>query len=114
MAYQINKWSGTALTILEDGTINTTTDLTLVGRNYAGYGEYQNENFLFLLENFAGQEPPPKPVPGQIYYNTTNKTVNVYDSTGWKAIANAQVAARIQDILYLQLPNVCEAMWSHD
>ncbi len=97
MAYQVNKWNGEQLTVLEDGTINTTTDITLVGRNYAGYGEYQNENFLFLLENFAANEPPSKPVTGQIWYDTNTKTLNVYDSSitsavKWKAIANAQVS----------------------
>jgi asparaginyl-tRNA synthetase len=53
MAYIINRFSGQQLVVLEDGTLNTTTSVGLVGRNYTGYGEIQNENFLFLLENFA-------------------------------------------------------------
>ena len=53
MAYVINRSDGTAFTTLQDSTIDTTSSLTLVGRNYIGYGEIQNENFLFLLENFS-------------------------------------------------------------
>ena len=49
MAYTINKYNTTQLAVVEDGTINQTTDLKLVGKNYAGYGEIQNENFVFLL-----------------------------------------------------------------
>ena len=50
MAYQVDKFNGTFLTSVEDGTIDTTTDIRFVGKNYAGYGEVQNENFLHLLE----------------------------------------------------------------
>ena len=53
MAYIINKTNGTQIAVVEDGTIDQTTDLKLVGKNYAGYGEIQNENFVHLLENFA-------------------------------------------------------------
>ena len=51
MAYTINKYNAAQLTIVQDGTIDQTTDIKLVGKNYAGYGEVQNENFVFLLEN---------------------------------------------------------------
>ena len=44
MAYIINKFSGGQLVVLEDGTLDTSTSLGLVGRNYVGYGEIQNEN----------------------------------------------------------------------
>ena len=53
MAYTINRYNGTVLTTVADGTVDTSTDLTFIGKNYAGYGEKQNENFLYLLENFA-------------------------------------------------------------
>ena len=54
MAYTIDRYSGVTLTTVEDGTVDQTTDIKLVGKNYAGYGEIQNENFLHLLENFRG------------------------------------------------------------
>ena len=53
MAYIINLTNGTQLTSVEDGTIDPSTTLKLVGKNYAGYGEIQNENFVHLLENFS-------------------------------------------------------------
>ena len=52
MPYIINKTNGQQLTIVQDASVDQTTDLTFVGRNYAGYGEIQNENVLKLLENF--------------------------------------------------------------
>ena len=68
MAYTINKFDTSQLAVVEDGTIDQTTDIKLVGKNYAGYGEIQNENFVFLLENFAGANQPPKPVSGQVWF----------------------------------------------
>ena len=56
MAYTINKSDGTVLTTIIDGTVDTTTDLSLIGKKYSGYGEAQNENFVKLLENFSSQD----------------------------------------------------------
>lgn len=92
MAYIINRFSGVQLTVLEDGTIDTSTSLNLVGRNYTGYGEIQNENFLFLLENFSNINPPSRPLSGQTWFNTSNSTLNVYDGSNWKAVGSAVVA----------------------
>ena len=60
MAYIVNRFNGTQLTVVEDGTIDQTTDIKFVGRNYSGYGEVQNENYLHLLENFSGTSAPVK------------------------------------------------------
>jgi hypothetical protein len=89
MAYVINKFNGVQLVVLDDGTLDTTTSLGLVGRNYVGYGETQNENFVFLLENFANESPPSRPLVGQIWFNTTNNTAYAYDSTQWNPIGSA-------------------------
>ena len=63
MAYKINNTFGTLIVTLADGTIDTpTTDLTLIGKGYAGYGELIGENFLKLLENFANTSAPSKPI----------------------------------------------------
>ena len=61
MAYIINLTNGTQLTSVEDGTIDQSTTLKLVGKNYAGYGEIQNENFVHLLENFSSANQPASP-----------------------------------------------------
>jgi hypothetical protein len=89
MAYIVNKFSGAQLIVLEDGTIDTSTSLGLVGRNYVGYGETQNENFVFLLENFANQSPPSRPLQGQIWFNTTTNLTYVYDGVNWNPIGAA-------------------------
>ena len=93
MAYVINKFSGEQLVVLSDGTLDTTTSLGLVGRNYVGYGETQNENFVFLLENFANTSPPSRPLTGQIWFNTTDDTAYTYDGSQWNPIGAATVSA---------------------
>jgi hypothetical protein len=78
MAYTILKSNGTTLTTIADGTINTTaSSLGLPGRNYAGYGNVLDTNFVHVMENFANTSPPPNPIQGQLWYNTNNNTLNI-------------------------------------
>ena len=93
MAYTINKFNGTELVVLEDGTIDTSTSLGLVGRNYVGYGETQNENFVFLLENFANTAPPARPLKGQTWFNSTTSLLYVYDGTKWAIVGAAVLSS---------------------
>ena len=92
MAYIINRFSGQQLVVLEDGTLDTSTSLGLLGRNYTGYGETQNENFLFLLENFANENPPSRPITGQTWYNTDVGALNVYNGTAWTPVGSAVIS----------------------
>jgi len=83
MAYTIVKSDGTVLTTIADGTINTTsTSLGLPGRNYAGYGQALDTNFVHQLENFADNTPPPNPLRGQLWFNTNNSTLYVCPADG--------------------------------
>ena len=93
MAYTINKYNTNQLTIVQDGTLDQTTDLKLVGKNYAGYGEIQNENFVFLLENFAGGNQPPRAITGQIWFDTTNSKLKFNDGTKWRTTGGAEISA---------------------
>jgi hypothetical protein len=97
MPYTIDKYNGTTIAVVEDGTIDTTLDIKLIGKNYAGYGEVQNENFVHLLENFAGANQPPRPISGQLWYDTANKKLKFYDSTTarWKTTGGAEVSPTI-------------------
>jgi len=83
MAYTIVKSDGSVLTTIADGTINTTsTSLGLPGRNYAGYGQTLDTNFVHQLENFADTTPPPNPLTGQLWYNTNANTLYVCPTDG--------------------------------
>jgi hypothetical protein len=92
MAYQVDKFNGTFLTSVEDGTIDSTTDLRFVGKNYAGYGEVQNENFLHLLENFANTTQPPKSILGQIWYDSASRRLKFYNGSQYKVAGGAEVS----------------------
>ena len=89
MAYQIDRYNNTLLTTVEDGTVDQTTDLKFIGKNYAGYGEIQNENMLFLLENFSGTVAPPRALTGQLWYDTAGAKLKFYDGNTWKASGGA-------------------------
>jgi len=94
MPYTIDKYNGTTVAVVEDGTIDSTLDIKLIGKNYAGYGEVQNENFVHLLENFAGTSAPPRPVSGQIWYDASTKKIKFYDATSgrWRTAGGAEVS----------------------
>jgi microcystin-dependent protein len=93
MPYNVNYTNTDRLPItVNDSTNNTETSLTFPGRNQTGYGQYIAENFLRLLENFANDDTnePVNPTEGQLWFNTSNKTLLIYDGTSWKAASNIQ------------------------
>ena len=92
MAYIINRTNGTQLTVVEDGTIDQTTDLKLVGKNYAGYGEIENENLVSLLENFSSSQSPARPISGQIWFDSSNSKLKFYDGTKFRTTGGAEVS----------------------
>jgi hypothetical protein len=89
MAYTINQFNGNVLTTLTDGTINQSFTVTLVGKNYSGYGAFLDENFIWLMENFANSTAPANPLVGQLWYDSGIKTLKVYDGTNWKNISSS-------------------------
>lgn len=87
MSYTIQKTNGSTLVTVPDTEVNTTYGITLIGRNYSGYGVFLNDNFVSLLENFANGTPPATPVTGQLWFNTTNKLLQIWNGAAWKPIA---------------------------
>jgi len=89
MSYIINNSRGQIVAVVPDGTVNNTdTDLSLVGRGLTDYGTFENENYVFLLENFASPSAPVRPILGQLWYNASTDVLSSYTSTGsWAAIA---------------------------
>lgn len=93
MAYTINKTSGTVLATIADGTIDNTTDLTLVGKNYSGYGEAFNENYVALLENFSNSTAPTSPLAGQLWWDSSNALLKVYTGSTFKTVSSSTASA---------------------
>jgi hypothetical protein len=91
MPYNINKYDGTLVAVVEDGTVDNTLDISLIGRNYAGYGEVQNENIVHLLENFASGSEPPRKITGQIWYDTRVKKLKFFDGNKFKSAGGTEI-----------------------
>lgn len=93
MAYTINLTDGSIFATIADGTINTSSSMTLVGKNYAGYGEFLDENFIHLLENSADSTAPGAPLTGQIWWDSGSNVLYVWSGDAWKRIGGATASA---------------------
>jgi hypothetical protein len=93
MAYTINLTNGNVFATITDGTYNQSSSVTLVGKNYAGYGEFLDENFIQLLENFANSTAPTAPLIGQIWWDSINKLLKVYNGTTFKTVGFVSASA---------------------
>lgn len=118
MAYNINKTDGSQLTELLDNTIDqTSTDLTLIGKNVSNYGEVLNENFIKLLENFSSTTPPNFPTKGQLWYDANENRLKIYDGTQFKTsggpiVASSQPTGLVQGDIWIN--NVSNQMFFYD
>lgn len=93
MSYTIKKTNGQTLLSLPDGTIDTSTGLFLVGKNYRGYGEFIGDNFVRLAENLANVTPPNNPLTGQLWFNTNNATLNLFNGSTFKQVMSMITSA---------------------
>ena len=92
MVYTVNKTNSSASPnsyTVQDGVVHAQTDLSLIGKGYAGYGELIAENFLHLLENFSNSISPTKPISGQLWYDATNSRLKVWSGTTWAPLGGA-------------------------
>jgi hypothetical protein len=106
MPYTINRTNGAKITVVQDGTINNSSlDIVLIGKNYSGYGEAFNENFVKLIENFSNTTRPKKPLSGQLWFDSTSKKIKVYNGSIFKSIGvieteRPQSGSNIGDLYY--------------
>jgi hypothetical protein len=103
MSYILNKTTGQLLINLQDGTADgpdinpglNVSDLDLFGKNYPLYGQYLDENFVKLLQNFANTTPPSAPLEGELWYdisNSQNQILRIYNGTSWLPVTPVWVA----------------------
>ena len=93
MAYTINKTDGTVVATITDGTIDTSTSLTLFGKSYSGFGELLNENLVRLLENQTSTATPTVPLKGELWFDANTNQLKVYDGTSFKPTGGAKSQA---------------------
>lgn len=93
MAFTINLTDGSIFATIPDGTINTNSSMTLIGKNYTGYGEFLDENFIHLLENGSNTTPPTAPLTGQLWWDKNNSLLKVYNGSTFKTISAATASA---------------------
>jgi hypothetical protein len=94
MAYQINKTDGTIVATVADGQIDDrSTAITLIGKNYSGFGEIFNENLIQLLENFADSTPPDNPIRGQIWFDSSQSKLKVYNGLDFVPVSSATISS---------------------
>ena len=89
MSYIINNSRGNIVAVIPDGSVNTSTSLTLIGQGVTSYGTDQNENLVYLLENFASPTAPSTPILGQLWYDSSSDSMYSYSSANvWVVLAN--------------------------
>lgn len=115
MAYNINLSDGTSLVPggLADGSIDNkiVSSLVLIGKNYAGYGEFLNENFIQLMENFSKSSAPVAPLQGQIWWDSSDKVLKVWNGSVWKISTGATSATSSNRPSGDELSNVGGDLW---
>ena len=90
MSYIVTKTDGTVLTTIIDGTKDdSSSSITLLGRNYSNYGQFVANDFVQMLENFSYETAPLNPLKGQIWWKRDSNLLQVYTGTAWKVIGNA-------------------------
>lgn len=94
MAYIVNKTDTNILATVPDGQVDQlSSSLTLIGKNYSGFGEFLNENFVKILENFANNSAPLRAIRGQLWYDTAEQRIKVYTGNEFKSVGSAALTS---------------------
>jgi len=92
MATNIFNYDGSLRTTIADGAIDSTTSIAMPGRGYLNYGEPVNQDMLWVMQNFANTSAPIAPIAGQLWYNTSNQILYVYNGTAWLSASGAIIS----------------------
>ena len=93
MSYTITLTDGAVFATIADGTINTSSSMTLVGKNYAGYGQFINDDIIRLLESGSNTTPPGAPLTGQLWFDSSAGLLKIYNGTVFKTISAATASS---------------------
>lgn len=90
MTYTIKRTDGTDLVTIPDQTIDTATlgTISLVGKGAVHYGTAFAENFVYMLENFSSPEAPVNPLRGQLWYDSGDSVLKVFNGSIWRNVAD--------------------------
>ena len=55
--------------------------------------QYINENYIALLENFASTSAPSNPISGQLWYDTSDQRLKIYNGTTFRVAGGPSVGA---------------------
>ena len=78
---------GKSTIVIPDETTNSSTSLVLVGAGELNFGAAHQQDFMWLLENFASAGThPANPTIGQQWYDTSTQTMSFYNGTTWTAL----------------------------
>jgi len=91
MSYTLTVVNRSPITI-QNGATDSSTSLTLVGKNYPNYGQIIEQDLINLMQNFAGSSQPVNPVTGQLWWSTTSNNLQVYNGTTFKIVGGATVS----------------------
>lgn len=93
VAYTITKTDGSTLVTVPDTERNDDYGVTLIGRNYSGYGVFLNDNFVALMENFSNDTAPGTPLDGQLWWKNDENTLRVWQGSTWKTLGFSAVTS---------------------
>jgi hypothetical protein len=109
----------TAISVANNSLDTNSTSLVLTGKGVSNWGEIQQENFIRLLDNFASKTAPLSPTIGQVWFDSVNNMLKVWDMTqqwipiGSVVVSSTQPAGAMdgmlwynsaETILYMKIP----------
>lgn len=105
MPYTITLSNGsTQISVADDAIDNSSTSISLVGRNASGYGQPIEADLVHMLENWAATTAPTNPLLGQLWYDTDGGILNVCTALSpatWTPLASASEGGSVTSVVGL-------------